>query len=102
VELAKDWRTDRGLRRLEAILLVADSSNSLLISGSGDVLEPDDNILATGSGGLYALAAARAMVREAPTLTASEIAKKSLLIASEICIYTNNNLILEVLDCQSE
>jgi ATP-dependent HslUV protease subunit HslV len=98
VELAKDWRTDRGLRRLEAVLLAADQNKSLLISGSGDVLEPEsDQILATGSGGQYALAAARAMLRKAPQLTAAEIATEALKIASEICVYTNGNLILETL-----
>jgi ATP-dependent HslUV protease subunit HslV len=100
VELAKFWRTDKSLRRLEAALLACDSKNTLLISGAGDVLEPDDNVLATGSGGNYALSAARALCRHAPDMSAPSIAQESLKIASEICIYTNSNIILEVLDCQ--
>jgi ATP-dependent HslUV protease subunit HslV len=99
VELAKNWRTDRSLRRLEANLLTCDANNTLLITGVGDVLEPDDNVLATGSGGNYALAAARAMCRHSPALSAPTIAQEALKIASEICVYTNSNLILEVLDC---
>ncbi len=97
VELAKDWRTDRVLRRLEAMLVVADREGSLLISGAGDVLEPDDGILAIGSGGNFALAAARAMVRVAPTLSARQIADSSMKIASEICVYTNAQFVIEEL-----
>jgi ATP-dependent HslUV protease subunit HslV len=97
VELARDWRTDRVLRRLEALLVVADKESMFLISGSGDVLEPDDNVIAIGSGGSYAQAAAKALSKYSE-LSAEEIAKESLLIASEICIYTNNNITVEVLD----
>jgi ATP-dependent HslUV protease subunit HslV len=99
VELAKTWRTDKSLRRLEAVMLVCDASNMLLISGSGDVLEPDDDVLATGSGGNYALAAAKALIKHSPQLSASEIAREAISIASEICIYTNNHISLEVIDC---
>ncbi|MDR1488078.1 MAG: ATP-dependent protease subunit HslV [Deltaproteobacteria bacterium] len=102
VELAKQWRTDRNLRRLEANLLTCDAKSTLLISGAGDVLEPDDNVLATGSGGYYALAAARALCRHAPNLSAPAIAQESLKIASEICVYTNSNFLLEVLQSQEE
>jgi ATP-dependent HslUV protease subunit HslV len=98
VELTKKWRTDRGLRHLEAVLLAADKDKSLMISGVGDVLEPDDNILAIGSGGNYALAAARALIKHAPRLTAEEICRESLGVASKICVYTNENVILETLD----
>src|SRR3989338_4177032 len=91
VELAKDWRTDRVLRRLEALLLVADTERILTISGNGDVIEPDDGIAAIGSGGPYALAAARALLRET-SLSAREIAEKSLRIASEICVFTNDTI----------
>jgi ATP-dependent HslUV protease subunit HslV len=97
VELAKNWRLDRSLRRLEAVLLAADREVSLMITGSGDVLEPDDQILGIGSGGPYALAAARAMVQEAPNLTAAQIAEKALVIAGKICVYTNDNIIVETL-----
>ena len=90
VELAKDWRTDRYLRRLEAMLAVAAPTKLLLISGSGDVIEPDDNVLAIGSGGAYALAAARALLAQNGSLSAKEIVETSLQIASDICIYTNN------------
>lgn len=96
VELARDWRTDRVLRRLEALLVVADNESMFLISGSGDVLEPDDNVIAIGSGGSYAQAAAKALSKYSE-LGAEEIVKESLLIASEICIYTNNNIKVEVL-----
>jgi ATP-dependent HslUV protease subunit HslV len=98
VELTKKWRTDRGLRHLEAVLVAADREKTLLISGSGDVLEPDDNVLATGSGGFYALAAARAMIREAPALDAAHICRESLKIASEICVYTNGSIEMEILE----
>jgi ATP-dependent HslUV protease subunit HslV len=97
VELAKDWRTDRYLRRLEALLAVAAKDTLLVISGTGDVIEPDDQILAIGSGGPYALAAARAMMRHASSLDARTIVEQSLTIASEICIYSNDRLtILEL------
>jgi len=94
VELAKEWRTDKVLRRLEALLLVADKENILLISGNGEVIQPDDNIAAIGSGGPYALAAARALLRNTD-LGAREIVEKAMEIASEICIYTNKNLVIE-------
>ncbi len=95
VELAKDWRTDKYLQKLEALLAVADAKNSLLIAGTGEVLEPDDGILAIGSGGAYALAAARALLSANANLSAEEIARKSLQIASEICVYTNDNITVE-------
>jgi ATP-dependent HslUV protease subunit HslV len=96
VELARDWRTDRILRRLEALLAVADKDSMFLISGSGDVLEPDDNVVAVGSGGAYAQAAAKALSRHSK-LSAREIAEESLKIASEICIYTNDKITVEEL-----
>ena len=97
VEMAKEWRKDKFLQKLEALLVVMDKEQSLLISGQGDVIEPDDQILAIGSGGSYALAAARALKENAPELSAKEIVEKSLHIAADICIYTNNNLtILEI------
>ncbi len=97
VELAKDWRTDRYLRRLEALLAVGAPERLLLISGSGDVIEPDDDILAIGSGGAFALAAARALVHHADGLTAQSIVEESLSIAADICIYTNHfTTILEI------
>jgi len=94
VELAKDWRTDRALRRLEAMLLVADKTKILLISGTGDVIEPEDGVIGIGSGGSFAYAAALAYL-DAAELTAGEIAMRALKIASKICIYTNDNFILE-------
>ena len=94
VELAKEWRTDKVLRRLEALLLVADKENILLISGNGEVIQPDDNVAAIGSGGPYAIAAARALLRNTD-LGAREIVEKAMEIASEICIYTNKNLVIE-------
>ena len=97
VELAKDWRTDRILRRLEAMLVVADRTSSLVITGNGDVLEPEHGLLAIGSGGAYAQAAAWALL-ENSELTPPEIVKKSLMIAGEICIYTNQNHVIETLD----
>ena len=97
VELAKDWRTDRMLRRLEALLAVADSKSSLIISGNGDVIEPEYGLMAIGSGGPYAQSAARALL-DNTELSAEEIVRKSLNIAGEICIYTNKNLTLEQLD----
>lgn len=93
VELAKDWRSDKILRRLEAMIIVADKTTLLIITGTGDVLEPDDDVIAIGSGGNYALAAARAM-KKYSKLSAKEIAKESLEIASDICIYTNKNIIV--------
>jgi ATP-dependent HslUV protease subunit HslV len=96
VELARDWRTDRVLRKLEAMLLLGDPTTLLMVSGTGDVIEPDDGVAAIGSGGAYALAAARALVRHTP-LSAREIAEESLRIASEICIYTNANITVESL-----
>ena len=96
VELAKDWRTDKILRNLEALLVVADKDTSLTISGNGDVIEPEDNIIAIGSGGPYAQAAAKALV-DNTNLSAEETVKKALEIAASICIYTNNNLTIEVL-----
>ncbi|MDR2503239.1 MAG: ATP-dependent protease subunit HslV [Deltaproteobacteria bacterium] len=97
VETAKDWRTDKYLHRLEAMLLVADQNHILLLSGNGDVIDPDDGIAAIGSGGPYATAAARALLRHSG-LDAEQIAREAMLIAGEICVYTNNNLTLEVLE----
>ncbi|OHC65866.1 MAG: HslU--HslV peptidase proteolytic subunit [Rhodocyclales bacterium RIFCSPLOWO2_02_FULL_63_24] len=97
VELAKDWRSDRALRRLEAMLSVADREHSLVITGNGDVLEPEYGLVAIGSGGAYAQSAARALL-ENTTLTPAEIVKKSLEIAGDLCIYTNQNHIVEILD----
>jgi ATP-dependent HslUV protease subunit HslV len=94
VELAKDWRTDRSLRRLEAMMIAMDASNTLLLSGTGDVVEPDDGVIAIGSGGMYALAAARALLRNS-NLSAAEIARESMRVAGEICVYTNHELVLE-------
>jgi ATP-dependent HslUV protease subunit HslV len=96
VELAKDWRTDRILRRLEAMLIVLDRSHTFLLSGTGDLIEPDDGIVAIGSGGPYALAAARALARDS-TLGARAIAERAMTIAAEICIYTNQNIAIEEL-----
>ncbi len=101
VELAKDWRTDRMLRRLEAMLAVADASHSLIISGTGDVIEPEHDIIAIGSGGAYARAAARALLQET-SLGAEEIVRRSLAIAGEICVYTNDNVTVEILPVQRE
>ena len=96
VELAKDWRTDKMLRNLEALLVVADSKSTFLLSGNGDVIEPDDGICAIGSGGAYALSAARALARHTK-LGAKEIAQEAMKIASEVCIYTNSNVLIEEL-----
>jgi ATP-dependent HslUV protease subunit HslV len=96
VELAKDWRTDRALRRLEALLIVADRERTFLLSGTGDVIEPDSDVAAVGSGGPYALAAARALL-ESTTLSAREIADRAMRIAGEICIYTNDHRVFEEL-----
>jgi ATP-dependent HslUV protease subunit HslV len=96
VELAKDWRTDRVLRRLEALLLVADREHILMLSGTGDIIEPDGDVASIGSGGNFALAAARALMAETK-LSAREIAERSLGIAAEICVYTNTNFVFEEL-----
>ncbi len=98
VELAKEWRSDKVLRKLEAMLIVMNESNMFLVSGTGEVIEPDDGILAIGSGGNFALSAGRALVRHAPGLTAGEIAQAALEIAGEVCVYTNDQITLEVLD----
>ena len=96
VELAKDWRTDRYLRRLEAMMIVADKEATLVLTGNGDVLEPEKHVMGIGSGGNYALAAARALLDQ--PLSAEEIARKAMAIAAEICVYTNSNLVIESLD----
>jgi len=95
VELAKEWRMDKMLRRLEAMLIVMNKDHLLLISGNGEVIEPDDGILAIGSGGTYALSAGRALSRYSSHLTAKEIAEAALTIAAEICVYTNHNIVIE-------
>jgi len=97
VELAKDWRTDRYLRRLEAMMAVANAEISLLLTGNGDVLEPDDGLIGIGSGGPYALSAARALV-DVDGLAAEEIVRRSMAIAADICVYTNTHLTVEVID----
>lgn len=97
VELAKDWRTDRYLRRLEAMMAVADKDVSLVLTGNGDVLEPTDNLIGIGSGGNYALAAAKALV-ESTDLDADAIARKAMAIAGDICVYTNGNVIVETIE----
>ncbi len=97
VELAKDWRTDKYLRRLEAMLAIITSDNAMIISGNGDVIEPDDQIVAIGSGGMYALAAAK-MLKKYSTLSAEEIVREALKTASEICIYTNDKINVEVIE----
>ncbi len=96
VDLAKDWRTDRYLRRLEAMMAVADKDRSFTLTGTGDVLEPEDGIIAIGSGGNYALAAARALMA-VDGLSAEEVARRAMKIAADICVYTNNNVILETI-----
>lgn len=96
VEMSKEWRTDKYLRNLEALLIVADDKTSLVLSGNGDVIEPDDGIVAIGSGGPYALSAARALIRHTP-LSARQVAEEALRIAGEICIYTNQNVVVEEL-----
>ena len=96
VELAKEWRTDRALRHLEALLLVADNKNTYLVSGTGDVIEPDDGIVAIGSGGSYALAAARALARHT-SMSAREIVAEAMRLAGEICIFTNDQIAIEEL-----
>ena len=97
VELAKDWRSDKYLRKLEAMLLVADRDHTLILTGTGDVIEPDDGIASIGSGGPYALSAARALVRHSD-LDAEQIARESMRIAGELCVFTNDHLTVEVLD----
>jgi ATP-dependent HslUV protease subunit HslV len=97
IELAKDWRTDKMLRQLEALLIVADKNSSLLISGTGDLISPDQGVLAVGSGGAYALAAARALLKHRTDMSAAEIAREALSIASGIDIYTNDHITLEEL-----
>lgn len=99
VEMAKDWRTDRYLRRLEAMMAVADKSTSLILSGTGDVLEPEDGLIGIGSGGPYALSAARALI-DRVDMDAEAIARKSLDIAAGICVYTNTNVTLEAIEYQ--
>lgn len=101
VELAQDWRTDRYLRRLEAMLLVADHVHSYTLTGNGDVLEPEDGVVAIGSGGNYALAAARALLT-VDGLTSEEIARRAMKIAGDICIYTNHSLVVETLNSESK
>eukprot|EP00891_Asterochloris_glomerata_P002523 jgi/Astpho2/2523/Aster-04239 len=101
VELAKSWRTDKFLRKLDAVMVVADSRQSLTITGNGDVLEPHDGIIAIGSGGGYALAAARALI-DNPDLEAHEIAKKAMTIAADVCIYTNHNFTSEDLELEPD
>jgi ATP-dependent HslUV protease subunit HslV len=96
VELAKDWRTDRYLRRLEAMMAVADADRSFTLTGNGDVLEPEDGVIAIGSGGNFALSAARALI-EVPGLSAEDVARRAMHIAAQICIYTNENIIVETL-----
>jgi len=100
IELAKDWRTDRVLRRLEAMLAVADRSTSLIVSGAGDVIEPGDGVVAIGSGGPYAAAAAKALLQHS-TLAAAQIVETALRIAGEICIYTNQNIRVEMIDASA-
>ena len=97
VEMGKDWRTDRVLRRLEALMAVADENTSLILSGTGDIIEPDDGVLGIGSGGSMAIAAARGMLSLEPDLSSDEIVRKSLEIAADICVYTNKNISVETL-----
>jgi len=97
IELAKDWRTDRYLRRLEAMLITVNKEELLMLSGTGDVLEPDNHVAAIGSGAMYAQSAALALVKHAPHMSAEEIVRESLTIAADICIYTNHNLVIEKL-----
>lgn len=101
VELAKDWRTDRVLRRLEALLVVVDATGLLVVSGTGDVIEPDEGVVAVGSGGPYAMAAAKALLKHT-SLSPRDIVKESLLLAAEICVYTNDRVTVETLDSERE
>lgn len=98
IELAKDWRTDRYLRKLEAMMIAANAEEILIISGTGDVLEPDDDIASIGSGSNYALSAAKALKKHASNLSSEEIVKEGLTIAADICIYTNHNFVIETID----
>jgi ATP-dependent HslUV protease, peptidase subunit HslV len=98
IELAKDWRTDRFLRKLEAMMIVASQDDLLIISGTGDVLEPDSDVAAIGSGGVYAQSAALALKKHAAHLTAADMVAESLHIAADVCIYTNHNLVIENID----
>ncbi|MEO1573322.1 MAG: ATP-dependent protease subunit HslV, partial [Bacteroidota bacterium] len=100
VELAKDWRTDRYLRRLEAMLIVADAETTLVLTGNGDVLEPEAHVMGIGSGGNYALSAAKALLDQ--PLSAEEIARKAMQIAAEVCVYTNTNVVVESLASKSQ
>ncbi len=100
VELAKDWRTDRYLRRLEAMMAVVDATTSLVLTGTGDVLEPEDGLIAIGSGGNFALAAARALI-DRDDMDVEAVARRALEIAADICVYTNHNIVIESLDSQS-
>jgi ATP-dependent HslUV protease subunit HslV len=102
VELAKEWRGDKMLRQLEALLIVMDAEHLLLVSGNGEVIEPDDGILAIGSGGNYALAAGRALVRHSAEKSAEEIARAALEIAGELCVYTNDQVIVETIGGAAE
>ncbi|MCY4031071.1 MAG: ATP-dependent protease subunit HslV [Hyphomicrobiales bacterium] len=102
VELAKDWRTDRYLRRLEAMMLVADASITLVLSGNGDVLEPEDGVMAIGSGGGFALAAARALHKHAPEMDAPAIAKRAMEVAAGICVFTNDSILVETIEAQAD
>ena len=101
VELTKDWRTDRVLRHLEALMIAVNKDNSLIISGNGDVIEADDDVMAIGSGGPFALTAARALLRHS-NLSATEIAKEAMRMAAEVCIYTNDHITIEELDIEKE
>ncbi|MFN7709527.1 MAG: ATP-dependent protease subunit HslV [Holosporales bacterium] len=100
VELAKDWRTDKYLRRLEAMMAVSDVTTSLILTGTGDVLEPEDGLIGIGSGGAYALSAARALI-DIPNLQAIDIAQKAMKVAGDLCVYTNHNVIYEILEIPS-
>lgn len=102
VELAKDWRTDRYLRRLEAMMLVADASITLVLSGNGDVLEPEDGVMAIGSGGGFALAAARALHKHVPEMDAPAIAKRAMEVAAGICVFTNDSILVETIEAQAD
>ncbi len=102
VEMAKEWRTDKMLRKLEALLIVADENKILLISGTGDVIEPDNHFLAIGSGGDYARSAAQALIKHNPDLSAKKIVQEAMEIAADICIYTNDNIVVDVLNDEEE
>jgi len=102
IELAKDWRMEKTLRQLEALLIVADKTTSLLISGTGDLISPEEGVLAVGSGGPYALAAARALLKHRPDLSAADVARESLVVASTIDIYTNDHITIEELQCEAQ